>query len=318
MPKVSVVMPVYNGEKYLREAIDSILNQTFSDFEFIIINDCSADSTEQIIMSYTDDRIVYVKNEKNMGVAESLNRGIDLAKGEYIARMDADDISLPERFEKQVKFMDKHTDIGVCGSNIFLFNEDGILREHTFLSEYEDIKVGMLFGCSFAHPSVIIRKSVLKENNFKYNSQFEKTEDYELWGRLAEVCKLYNINEFMLKYRIHKNQVTSKITEREDKNCRFIQERLLGKIAENMSGCELDFFFSNYRLRNFTATEFENLEMVMCKVKKLNRSYRLFNKHKLSKTLSIIRKNVARRMGYKYRIYSFYDICLVLSERIKR
>ena len=115
-PAVSVVMPVYNGEKYLRESIDSILNQTYTDYEFIIVNDGSNDKTEEIILSYNDNRIRYIKNEKNLQIVKSLNRGIELAKGRYIARMDADDISLPRRFEKQITFMENNLEIGVCGT----------------------------------------------------------------------------------------------------------------------------------------------------------------------------------------------------------
>lgn len=108
MPKISVILPAYNAEKYINEAIDSILTQTYRDFELIILNDCSKDRTEEIILSYEDDRIVYLKNQVNMGVAATLNRGLAAAKGEYVARMDADDISLPERFEKQAAYLDEH------------------------------------------------------------------------------------------------------------------------------------------------------------------------------------------------------------------
>ena len=114
-PKVTVLMPVYNCEKYLRESIESILNQTFKDFEFLIINDGSSDKSAEIVESYNDNRINFVQNEKNIGLAASLNRGLDIAKGEYIARMDADDISLPERLEKQVRFMETNPQIGICG-----------------------------------------------------------------------------------------------------------------------------------------------------------------------------------------------------------
>ena len=122
-PKISVVMPAYNAENYIREAIDSILAQTFRDFEFLIIDDGSTDHTVEIIRSYSDSRIRLYQNERNMGVAATLNRGLDLARGEYIARMDADDISLPERFAKQAAYMDAHPDVAVCGSNIILFSE---------------------------------------------------------------------------------------------------------------------------------------------------------------------------------------------------
>ena len=127
MPRVSVILPAYNAEAYLKEAIDSILNQTFPDFQLIVINDCSTDGTEEIIRQYADPRLVPVKNEKNLGIAATLNRGLSLAQGDYIARMDADDISLPHRLERQVAYLDAHPDIAVLGTNVETFDENGPL-----------------------------------------------------------------------------------------------------------------------------------------------------------------------------------------------
>ena len=123
MPKISVVMPAYNAEKYIGEAIESILNQTFKDFEFIIINDGSVDHTKEIIREYNDPRIVLLENDKNRGIVLSLNKGLDAATGKYIARMDADDIALKNRFERQVEYLDEHKDIGVLGTGICTFGE---------------------------------------------------------------------------------------------------------------------------------------------------------------------------------------------------
>ena len=146
MPKISVIMPAYNAEKYIKEAIDSILSQTFQDFELIVLNDCSKDSTEQIILSYTDDRVVYLKNEVNMGVAATLNRGLAVAGGEYIARMDADDISHPERFRKQARYLDAHPEVAVLGSNLECFNDDGVICTGWSVSEPRQMKVDMFFN----------------------------------------------------------------------------------------------------------------------------------------------------------------------------
>lgn len=208
--KISVIMPVYNGEKYLRETIDSILCQTFTDFEFIIINDASKDSTEDIIKSYKDDRIVYLKNEQNLGVAGTLNRGLDTAKGEYIARMDADDIALPERFEKQVGYMDKHENCVICGSNVVFFGAQNGISDVPITDA--QIRANLLFDTSFAHPTVMIRHSFVKINNLRYNIKYERIEDYAMWMDFAEVGNgtFYNILEPLLKYRIHPNQVTHK------------------------------------------------------------------------------------------------------------
>lgn len=208
MPKVSVIMPVYNGQEFLRETMDSVLNQTFTDFEFIIINDASKDSTEEIIKSYEDDRIVYLKNEQNLGVAGALNRGLENAKGEYVARIDADDIAMPERFQKQVEFMDKHPDVGVCGSHIRIFEQDGAERDFKYSELDAELRVDMLFNSAFAHPAVMLRKSVLDKNKIFYNRDFEKAEDYRMWYDIMRVSKGYNLQEPLLRYRHHQNQVT--------------------------------------------------------------------------------------------------------------
>lgn len=208
MPKISVVMPVYNGEKYIRETMDSVLNQTFTDFEFIIINDASKDKTEEIIKSYSDDRIVYLINEQNLGVAGTLNRGFENARGEYIARIDADDIAIAERFEKQVAFMDAHPDVGVCGSHIRIFDESGSERDYIYSETDAELRVDMLFNSGFAHPAVMIRKSTLDENNLFYNIEFEKAEDYRMWYDVMKVSKGHNLQEPLLRYRHHSSQVT--------------------------------------------------------------------------------------------------------------
>lgn len=212
VPTVSVVMPAYNGGKYLREAIDSILAQTFTDFEFIIINDGSTDGTKEIILSYDDPRIVYLENEQNSGICVTLNRGIDAARGKYIARMDSDDISLPERFARQVEYMDAHPGIGVLGTDIEVFGEGITPYVFEQLHTPEECHAGLLFNSCFAHPSVMIRKNVLKENILKYNDDFRGLEDYELWWQISKHSKLNNLPEALLRYRHHKGQETQNVS----------------------------------------------------------------------------------------------------------
>lgn len=213
-PKVSVILPVYNAQKYLREAIDSILNQTFKDFEFIIINDGSRDSSPEIIKSYSDERIRYYDNDGNKGLIYTLNRGIDLAKGEYIARMDADDISMPTRFEKQVAYMDSHPDCIVCGTDTQSFYNDKIkdfiiklLPSHY---KYDDctIKKYLLISACFAHPTVFIRTKTLIDNNIRYKEEYKHAEDYKLWIDLCDYGNFHNLHEKLLKYRITPTQIT--------------------------------------------------------------------------------------------------------------
>lgn len=210
MPKVSVIMPAYNAEKYIAEAIDSILNQTFADFEFIIIDDGSKDNTVEIVKSYSDKRIRFYQNEHNMGVAATLNRGIELATGEYIARMDSDDISLPERFEKQIYVLDNDKKIAVCAGNAIVFSKESQYITQLPLKDRE-IKYNLFISSPFVHPSVMIRKSVLDSSNIRYESEFDGREDYRMWMKISLLdYKLLNIDEPVLKYRIHTGQVTQK------------------------------------------------------------------------------------------------------------
>jgi glycosyltransferase involved in cell wall biosynthesis len=206
-PLVSVVMSVYNSAAYLAEAIESILHQTYSNFEFIIINDGSNDESLSIIKSYTDNRILSIDNDGNKGLIYSLNKGIDLAKGQYIARMDADDISLPTRLQKQVDFLEANSAIGVCSSNYIQFN--GQLEKHYFAYDrHEEILVHLLFNSSLIHPSLMIRKSCLAQLDKLFDSNFQHAEDYELWSRLIFKCRFANVPDTLIKYRLHKNQVT--------------------------------------------------------------------------------------------------------------
>ena len=163
----TVLMPVYNGEKYIREAMDSILNQTFNDFEFLIVNDGSTDSTKQLIESYPDPRIRLV-NQENRGVAKSLNRGLRLAKGKYIARMDADDISLPDRLAKQIEVLESNPDVDITVSCIEGIDSQGNLRTQQWQADREAIRHNEIIhrlpveNC-IAHPAIIIRANVLKK-----------------------------------------------------------------------------------------------------------------------------------------------------------
>ena len=213
MPKISVIMPAYNAEKYLREAMESILEQTFRDFELIVINDCSRDATESIILSYEDSRIVYLKNEKNLGVAGTLNRGLQVARGEYIARMDADDKSVPHRFEAQLAYLEAHPQMVMCGSKVTIFSEEGLGKVCHYPTEDAQIRTNLLFGSPFAHPSVMIRRQALLDHDLRYEEAFEKVEDYRLWTRLAEVGQLKNLEESLLFYRKHPGQVCATSSE---------------------------------------------------------------------------------------------------------
>ncbi|MFA5095622.1 MAG: glycosyltransferase family 2 protein [Candidatus Paceibacterota bacterium] len=209
-PKISVLMSVYNEEKYLKLAIDSILNQTFRDFEFIIIDDGSTDNSRNIIKSYTDPRIRLIVNPQNINRANSSNIGLKLATGEYIARMDGDDISLLDRFEKQVKFMDKNTDIVLSSGAIKIISNGQIWR---CTLTPDECSFSLIFYNPIANGASIMRRKFLLDNNLSYNSKFIRCQDYELWSRISRIGKIAVIADVLLVYRTNLNILKKKSDE---------------------------------------------------------------------------------------------------------
>ena len=202
-PDISVVMSVFNGGDYLSKSIESILNQSYINFEFIIINDGSTDTSLKIIKSYKDNRIVLV-NRKNKGLITSLNEGISLAKGRYIARMDADDISFPSRLEKQFDFIEKNN-LDICGGHCLLINKNGKINGLNVVPiSHKMCTLSLLFKVPFAHPSVMIRKQFLDENSLEYGqSSYKIAEDLDLWLRMHSCgARFGNVDSVVLKYRI--------------------------------------------------------------------------------------------------------------------
>ena len=210
MPKVSVLMPTYKtNPQHLREAIDSILAQTFTDFEFLILDDCPSDkSVEKIIKTYSDPRIKYARNEHNMGISGARNKLIDMAQGEYLAVMDHDDISLPRRFAKEVEFLDKHPEVGVVSTRFNSFPDETKNNKNP-LTDHE-IKLALMRTCAMIHPASMIRKSVLINNNIRYETEYSPSEDYALFCRLIKYTQFRNLPEILFKYRKHRTN-TSKL-----------------------------------------------------------------------------------------------------------
>ncbi len=202
---ISVILPAYNAEKFLREAIDSILGQTYKNFELIVLNDGSTDRTEDIILAYDDPRIRYVKNEKNLKLIKTLNKGIDLAKGEYIARMDADDISLPRRFEIEVNYLQEHSDIDVVSCFPYNMSMNGVvLGKSSYFSVTRPLpcKFVSMFEPSICHPICMFRAEAIKKYKYSDKEEFLHIEAYELWNRMFHSgAKGSMIPEYMLYYR---------------------------------------------------------------------------------------------------------------------
>ena len=232
MPVISVLMSIYNEPiEWIEQAIDSILSQTFSDFEFIIVNDKPDRHENNVLLdkySKKDNRIIIVNNETNLGLPKSLNKGILEAKGRYIARMDADDISLPERFARQIEFLDKHPEVGVCGTFAKKIDENNnIIGRIKLQSKSEDLKNAICFFVPFVHPTVMIRKEILLENNYDENCII--AQDYNLWLRLSDKTSFFNIPKTLFHYRVHTSQSQQKAGKKRSTSSRNYTDTICAK-----------------------------------------------------------------------------------------
>lgn len=204
-PLISVVLPVYNVGQYIKECMDSILSQSFQDFEIIVIDDCSTDDTVKLIETYKDSRIFIKKKNRNKGLIDSLNLGFELARGKYIARMDGDDISTPDRFQKQFDILENNSEIDVCGCWLQQFGQKHETIKHK--KNHEEIVVQMLLSCSMSMGSVMFNRETL--GIFRFDKTKKHVEDYDFWSRAAWTCKFYNIQKVLYYYRMHETQVSS-------------------------------------------------------------------------------------------------------------
>lgn len=243
---VSVIMSVYNGEAYLAEAIESIINQTFQNWELIVINDCSTDSTAQILADFAqkDARVKVHPNEVNLRLPTSLNKAISLCSGKYIARMDADDISLPGRLEKQYKFMGENPDVSLSSCR-FMTVKNGVYASGGAggRCDSDAIKAMLLVANPILHPGVIAKAEVMKE--FCYDTTLTCTEDLELWTRLAMANhKMKILPECLLIYRLHDKQITSTTLERQHTEVLKIQQKYYSSLLQAMDEDMQKFYIS--------------------------------------------------------------------------
>ncbi|SEC11258.1 glycosyltransferase [Paenibacillus sp. GP183] len=271
--RVTVLMPVYNGGKFLSEAIESILNQTYREFEFLIINDGSTDNSEEIIKGYNDSRIIYVENEKNIGLIQTLNKGLGLINSDYIARMDADDISFPTRLEKQIKFMDQNKDIAVSGTSIQLFDERGWKKNYIVRKDPLQIKTQLLFYSALMHPTVILRRKIIVEGNFTYNEAHQSLEDFGLWQKISFEHKLSNIQEVLLKYRINESGITQ-VAEKDMDKRDIMQMRVYQQAFEYLNVSIDNKELKKYRLfiAGSAFNDKDNIAIIAKLLKSLKRS----------------------------------------------
>jgi glycosyltransferase involved in cell wall biosynthesis len=296
---VSVVLPVYNVAPYLKEALDSILNQTFQDFEIIVIDDCSTDNTIEIAASYNDSRIKILTKSENKGLIDSLNIGFKAANRKYIARMDGDDISDLKRFEKQLYILENNTEIKVCGSWLQAFGKDDKIIMHK--EHHEQILVNMMVHCSMSLGAVMLDRAWAEGECFDENKKH--VEDYDFWSRVIWKGKLYNIQEVLYHYRIHETQVSTIHNEIQRKGDIPIKLVFFKKLKYNQNKFE-DRFLEKMLLQKefFSIEEFSLFLEWLKKLHKQNIKLGIYNQTDFNQVI----KNYKISLIYKIYFYSNY------------
>jgi glycosyltransferase involved in cell wall biosynthesis len=286
-PTVSVVMPAYNTADYITETVQSILDQTFTDFELIAINDGSVDQTGDILEGFAKlDPRIRVFHQENMGIIETLNRGICLSEGKYIARIDSDDIAHPERLAKQVEFMENNPDVGVSGTRCSFFGDCGYRLGPIPPLNSDAIKCRLLFQPTISHTSVIMRLDLIREFKLYYRKGYEIAEDYELWFRFSLVSRISNIPEVLMKIRNRSESVTRTLTDvgfRSSDQVRLKAIKILGIEPTDEE------FMTHLSLadsaQTVTIEHLINVEKWLCKLIDSNREKKVFDEKALAQLL---------------------------------
>lgn len=233
-PRISLLMAVRNGERYLSEALRSILAQTYKELEVILVDDASNDGTKSVIDKYakSDSRLVCIQNERHLGLARSLNIGLEFARGEFLARQDADDLSLPDRIELQVDFLEKNPQVGVLGSAYYLIDNRGrVLKTKHPPQKDTTIRWHMLFHNPFCHSSIMVRRGLLEWPKVGYDEKWSVAQDYELWSRLLENTMAANLSRPLVCLRIHEGQISKRHNEEQNAAADLISAEALKKIC---------------------------------------------------------------------------------------
>ena len=302
--KVTILLPAYNAALYLRDSLDSIMRQAFKDFDVLLIDDGSMDDTSKIAIEYSniDRRIKYYKNEKNIGLIKTLNKGLSLAKGEYIVRMDADDIMFDDRLYKQVKYMDSNPECFVCGGQMEYIG--GLTGMAPILPQkYEDLLYLSLINCPLYHPTTIIRNSAIKQFGLKYNDSYKHAEDYKFWSDIifSHPNSIANIKDVVLFYRISNNQITAKYSDEQDLISKIVRRENVQHVLvpygiklPEVVNCEIiEDVSSLIRKEHIDAAEI--LTLVLCMLyMSMENSYVRIKHFILSKDYSLFVKNSSR------------------------
>lgn len=238
-PLVSVVMPVYNAGSYLRESLNSVVEQSCQDWELIVIDDGSTDRTCEIVTSYADSRIRLQRNDVNMGLAHTRNMGISMARGEYVAWLDADDVSNHDRLADQVHYLERHREIDLCGTWVRTLGS-GSSVSWRFPRHPDYIRARLIFDNPLATSSVMMRMEAFRGSDLRFDARFAPAEDYDLWERLSAMSSFANLPKFHTRYRLHPDQVSVRQSSRQRNAVRNIQSRLIDRLGIVPTSTELD------------------------------------------------------------------------------
>jgi GT2 family glycosyltransferase len=240
-PLVSVVLAAHDAATYLREAVESILQQTVAELELLVVDDASSDRTREVLAAIDDRRLVVLRNDERLGLARSLNRAIEQARGAYVARLDADDVALPRRFERQLGRIRGTTGLGIVGSGIVEIDAGGSPgRVHLMPVDDVDVRWHLLFSSPFFHPSVVLDRGLLERAGLRYDPSFEESEDYDLWSRLLEHGEGGNLPEVLVCYRVHPGQATKRRRDVQRDFQRRVALREIGRVAPDLAGEEAE------------------------------------------------------------------------------
>jgi glycosyltransferase involved in cell wall biosynthesis len=292
--KCSVVMAAYNAENTIETAINSILNQTWENFEFIIINDGSTDKTQEIIESYKDSRIKLINNINNEFLPACLNKGISASTGKYILRMDADDISLPDRMDKQVAYMEKYPNIGIAGSWFKIFGNKNSTAQ--YVENSDEIKIKLLYECHLLHPAIIIRKEIIDTYNLFYDETFRKNQDYELFIRAADYTDFGNVQEILFEY-CQTDQNEKRNTLNQVNNILNLQKDLFSKLGYSINDEQLS-LFKELNYQNYLSISDKSIEIhsLLEKLLEANKVSQFFNQLKFDEYIKNLWLSFARNI----------------------
>lgn len=314
MPKVTVLMPTYNVAPWVEEAIRSVLDQTYRDFELLIVDDASTDDTLARVRAIDDPRVRIASFPDNVGLAENLNRGLDLIDTEYFARMDGDDIALPQWLQREVEYLEAHPEVGVCGGGGQRFGTSQSLIR--FPEQHDDIAANMLFECTIIVPTV--RMSVVRQHGLRYRADAFPAEDYRFWADCLRVTQLHNIPDTLFRYRMHASQICSSRRQEQESKVAEVRLYMLDWLSPDFTNEEKEYYMGQFRDKEIVSEQdYKQRKSFTNKIIERNRSIGHFEERSLrqqfDKYLTLILQNSIVQQYFKEGYSSFRYLKYIFS-----